>query len=57
MTEALVEHLRPLRARRRALAAGDGPDPLDVLREGNARANATADRTLAEVRELMGTAY
>ncbi|UKJ63837.1 tryptophan--tRNA ligase [Cellulosimicrobium cellulans] len=57
VTEALVEHLRPLRARRRALAAGDGPDPLDVLREGNARANATADRTLAELHELMGTTY
>lgn len=57
VTEALVEHLRPLRARRRAVAAGDGPDPLDVLREGNARANAIADRTLAEVHELMGTTY
>jgi tryptophanyl-tRNA synthetase len=57
VTEALVEHLRPLRARRRALAAGDGPDPLDVLREGNARANAIADRTLADVRDLMGTTY
>ncbi len=57
VTEALVEHLRPLRARRRALAAGDGPDPLDVLREGNTRANTIADRTLADVRDLMGTAY
>ena len=57
VTEALVEHLRPLRDRRRALAAGDGPDPLDVLREGNARANTIADRTLADVRDLMGTAY
>ncbi|MGN7702808.1 tryptophan--tRNA ligase [Cellulosimicrobium sp. 22601] len=57
VTDALVEHLRPLRARRRALAAGDGPDPLGVLREGNARANAIADRTLADVRDLMGTAY
>lgn len=57
VTEALVEHLRPLRARRRALAAGDGPDPLDVLREGNARADAIADRTLADVRELMGMSY
>jgi len=57
VTEALVEHLRPLRARRRALAAGDGPDPLDVLARGNARANEIADRTLADVRELMGMAY
>ncbi|QJW37711.1 tryptophan--tRNA ligase [Cellulosimicrobium protaetiae] len=57
VTEALIEHLRPLRTRRRALAAGDGPDPLDVLREGNARANAIADRTLADVRDLMGTRY
>ena len=57
VTDALVEHLRPLRARRRALAAGDGPDPLDVLARGNARANEVADRTLADVRELMGMAY
>ncbi|MBD5785484.1 tryptophan--tRNA ligase [Cellulosimicrobium terreum] len=57
VTEALVEHLRPLRARRRALASGVGPDPLDVLARGNARANEIADRTLAEVRDLMGMAY
>ncbi|WP_435738612.1 tryptophan--tRNA ligase [Cellulosimicrobium sp. PMB13] len=57
VTEALVEHLRPLRARRRALAAGDGPDPLDVLARGNARANEIADRTLDDVRDLMGMRY
>lgn len=57
VTEALVEHLRPLRARRRALAAGDGPDPFDVLARGNARANEIAARTLADVRSLMAMTY
>ncbi|WP_344248506.1 tryptophan--tRNA ligase [Isoptericola hypogeus] len=57
VTEALVEGLRPLRARRRELAA-DGPAVVaDVLARGNARANAVADRTLADVRALLGTVY
>ncbi|MEV4561098.1 tryptophan--tRNA ligase [Kitasatospora sp. NPDC049285] len=52
-TEAVNEHLRPLRARRTELAA----DPTllrDVLRTGNERANAIADTTLTEVRTAMG---
>jgi len=57
VTEALVEHLRPVRARRAALAAGDGPDVLDILARGNARANEIADRTLEDVRDRMGMAY
>ncbi|MEU2202266.1 tryptophan--tRNA ligase [Isoptericola sp. NPDC019482] len=57
VTEAVVEGLRPLRERRAALAA-DGPAVVrDVLARGNARANEVADRTLADVRELMGTVY
>jgi tryptophanyl-tRNA synthetase len=57
VTEAVVEGLRPLRERRRALAS-DGPAVVrDVLARGNARANEVADRTLADVRELMGTVY
>ncbi|MFJ4107520.1 tryptophan--tRNA ligase [Oerskovia enterophila] len=57
VTEALVEHLRPIRARRAALAAGDGPDVLDILARGNARANEIADRTLEDVCGLMGMVY
>lgn len=56
VTEALVEHLRPLRARRAELAGSD-LDPLDVLERGNARANEIAETTLDDVRELMGTSY
>ncbi|WP_166845399.1 tryptophan--tRNA ligase [Isoptericola sp. BMS4] len=57
VTEAVVEGLRPLRERRRDLAA-DAPAVVgDVLARGNAHANAVADRTLADVRELMGTVY
>lgn len=53
-TEAVNEHLRPLRARRAELAA-DRTVLREVLRTGNARANAIADRTLDEVRAAMGT--
>ncbi|QKW19618.1 tryptophan--tRNA ligase [Kitasatospora sp. NA04385] len=53
-TEAVNEHLRPLRARRAELAA-DRTVLREVLRTGNARANAVADRTLGEVRAAMGT--
>jgi len=53
VTEAVNEHLRPLRNRRRALAGAD--DYLrDVLRAGNEHANLVADRTLLSVRETMG---
>ena len=56
VTEALVEHLRPVRAHRAALAAS-GFDPLTVLERGNARAGEIAEATLDDVRELMGTSY
>lgn len=57
VTDALVEGLRPLRARRRELSA-DAPAVVgEVLSRGNARARELADRTLADVRELMGTVY
>ncbi len=53
-TESVNEFLRPIRARRAELA-GDREYLRQVLREGNARANAVAARTLAEVHALMGT--
>lgn len=56
VTEAVNEHLRPLRQRRAELAA----DPAylrRVLADGNARANAIADRTLDRVREVMRMTY
>ncbi|MEU4365269.1 tryptophan--tRNA ligase [Promicromonospora sp. NPDC023987] len=57
VTEAVVEGLRPLRARRAELGAA-GPRYLaEVLARGNARANAIADRTLDDVRGLMGMRY
>lgn len=56
VTEALVEYFRPVRARRAALAEST-VDPLSLLERGNARANQIADRTLDDVRELMGTVY
>ena len=56
VTEAVNEHLRPLRTRRRELA--DADDYLrQVLAAGNAHANTVADRTLQEVREAMGMTY
>ncbi|HEY0215291.1 MAG TPA: tryptophan--tRNA ligase [Cellulomonas sp.] len=54
VTEALVEHLAPLRARRAELARDPG-FVRDVLRRGNIRANALAEETLDRVREAMGT--
>lgn len=56
LIEALNEHLAPIRARRAELA-GDPGHIVEVLREGNARANEIADATLAEVRSAMGMAY
>jgi tryptophanyl-tRNA synthetase len=56
VTEAVNEHLRPLRQRRRELAA-DPSIVRYVLEEGNARANHIADRTLRRVREVMDMAY
>ncbi|MQY04391.1 tryptophan--tRNA ligase [Actinomadura macrotermitis] len=54
--ESVNEFLRPIRARRAEYAA-DPAQLRRVLAEGNARASAVADRTLAEVREAMGMAY
>jgi tryptophanyl-tRNA synthetase len=49
----LVEFLEPLRARRAVLDAN--PDMArDVLREGNAKAQARAEATMTEVRRRMG---
>ena len=56
VTEAVNEFLAPMRARRAAYAQDPGL-VREVLRTGNARANAVADQTLQEVREAMGTLY
>ncbi|MFH8590859.1 tryptophan--tRNA ligase [Streptomyces rimosus] len=52
VTEAVNEHLAPIRARRAAYARDLGY-VRQVLREGEARANAIADVTLDEVRRAM----
>ncbi|MDQ3676145.1 MAG: tryptophan--tRNA ligase [Actinomycetota bacterium] len=56
VTEAVNEELRPLRQRRRELAADPGYLQ-QVLAEGNARANDIADETLQRVREVMDMDY
>ncbi|RSM47733.1 tryptophan--tRNA ligase [Actinoplanes sp. ATCC 53533] len=56
VTEAVNEFLAPMRARRTAYAREPGL-VREVLRAGNARANALAEQTLTEVREAMGTRY
>ncbi len=56
VTEAVNEHLAPLRARRLELEA-DPAYVTSVLAQGNARANEIADATLAQVRESMGMIY
>lgn len=55
-TEALNEKLAPIRARRAELAADPG-HLLNVLMEGNARANQLAEATLAEVKDAMHMTY
>ena len=55
-TDALNEHLRPIRARRAELAADRGY-LREVLRAGNRRANELAEETLGAVRRLMHTVY
>jgi tryptophanyl-tRNA synthetase len=52
VTEAVNEHLRPLR-RRRAELAGDLGAVREVLARGDARANELADATLDRVRAAM----
>ncbi|PWS42494.1 tryptophan--tRNA ligase [Streptomyces sp. ZEA17I] len=54
VTDAVNSHLAPVRARRAEYAA-DLTYVRSVLRAGNERAVAVADRTLEEVREAMGT--
>ncbi len=56
VTDALNEELRPIRARREALAA-DPQVVTDALRRGIATANAVADATLREVRAAMKMDY
>jgi tryptophanyl-tRNA synthetase len=56
VTEAVNERFRPIRARRAALLE-DRAHLRAVLRAGNARAQAIAEETLAEVREVMHTTY
>jgi len=52
VTEAVNEHLRPMRRRRAELAADPGT-VLDALARGNARANDVANATLDRVRAAM----
>ena len=56
VTEAVNEHLRPLRARR-AESAADAGIVRDVLAAGSARANVLADATLAAVQDALGMRY
>src|SRR5580700_6953241 len=56
LTEALNERLRPIRARRRAVAADPGY-LRQVLADGNERARALAGQTLSDVQALMHTRY
>ena len=56
VTEALNERLAPHRAKRAELVADPG-HVLDVLRAGNAHANAVADATLDDVRTAMQMVY
>ncbi len=56
VTEAVNEHFAPIRARRAELMAD--PSHLSaVLAAGNARANAIAEDTLAQVRQAMQMTY
>ena len=56
VTEALNEHLRPIRARRTELDANTDAVGA-VLAAGNRRANETADTTLDQVRTVMQMNY
>jgi len=56
VTEAVNEHLAPIRARRRELESS--PEVVEeVLARGNARANEIATTTLDQVREAMEMVY
>ena len=56
VTESLNEMLAPIRARRAELIANEDY-LLEILHEGNERANAQADETLLEVRQAMQMNY
>ena len=56
VTEAVNSYFEPIRARREELAA-DMDTVIDILHEGNRRANAIAEATLEEVREAMHMKY
>jgi tryptophanyl-tRNA synthetase len=56
VTEAVNEYLAPIRTRRREYAQ-DRAYLRRILRQGNERANAVADTTLAEVRAAMNSNY
>jgi tryptophanyl-tRNA synthetase len=56
LTEALNEYFREIRTRRREIAEDMGY-VFSVLREGNQKANAIADETLAAVRKGMRMVY
>ncbi|MDN5916478.1 MAG: hypothetical protein L0I76_15485 [Pseudonocardia sp.] len=55
-TEAVNAYLAPHRSRRAELARDPGLAD-EILRRGNARANAIAEATLDEVRSAMGMRY
>ena len=56
VTEAINEGLRSHRVRRQQLAQ-DRAQLLQILRDGNARAEAVAEMTLTEVRQVMAMDY
>ena len=56
LTEALNERLRPIRVRRREVAADPGY-LRQVLADGNERVRALAEQTLSQVQTLMHTRY
>ena len=56
VTDAVNEYFAPIRERRMRYE-NDLDYVKDVLHEGNKRANAIADETLAEVQEAMGMVY
>nr|AMJ32900.1 putative protein [uncultured bacterium]AMJ38528.1 putative protein [uncultured bacterium] len=56
LTASLNDYFAPIRERRAELVADEG-HLREVLREGNERANAVADQTLAEVRTAMRMVY
>ena len=56
VTESINGYLAPLRERRAELLQ-DMDYVKDVIHEGNRKANAIAEETLAQVREAMGMVY